>query len=195
MTTSTPEGRKVDREAVARIVDPDAFLSAEEWAVNYPGHNRRSYDPAPEAPHQSSRAIALAKADAILAGWRGQAERLKFVPRGDPGSYQRGYDNGWNAALSALLNAGQAVPGWRTLDSAPRDGTPILACWLLPDRGPLYGVVAWGTAVYGDDLMTAGDEKGWLENDRFVSDPTHWKPTPEPPAMLNAAPPVGEGEE
>jgi hypothetical protein len=55
----------VDREKVARIIAPDAFLSPEEWATAWPGHNRQAYDPR-EAPSIVSREIALSKADAIL---------------------------------------------------------------------------------------------------------------------------------
>lgn len=32
---------------------------------------------------------------------KGAVERLKVRPVGQAGSYQRGYDNGWNAAIDA----------------------------------------------------------------------------------------------
>jgi Lar family restriction alleviation protein len=68
----------------------------------------------------------------------------------------------WNrrAALTAAL----AQPGedWRTIDSAPRDGTRVLGChpnWTAPMT------VQW-----------SGDS--W----RLACPPTHWMPLPPPPS-------------
>lgn len=81
------------------------------------------------------------------------------------------------------LAAARAKPDdrlvWRPIESAPKDGTRILGCWLLTDRAPLFGVVSWG--LEPDHDSWAGSEEGWLENDVCVSGVTHWMLLPEAP--------------
>lgn len=60
---------------------------------------------------------------------------------------------------------------WRPMDSAPRDGTAILA--KLPDSD-LYAVVRFKGGVW----RIAWD--GWIVCDQDT--PTHWQPLPEGPA-------------
>lgn len=56
---------------------------------------------------------------------------------------------------------------WRPIDSAPKDGT-----WILANCGyPLPDVLCWGHY----DLPDA-----WSDGERAYS-PTHWMPIPEPP--------------
>lgn len=79
------------------------------------------------------------------------------------------------AAITAYLAATSQDEGWLLIDSAPRDGTEILACWDAPT--PEYrarGVVFWN----GDEWLTAPGN--WRKS------PTHWRPLP-------AAPPPPEG--
>jgi hypothetical protein len=65
---------------------------------------------------------------------------------------------------------------WQSIDTAPRDGTPVLihlnggmtriACW--KDRG------AFGTGWR--------DPIGHAENAAILGEPLHWMPLPDPPA-------------
>jgi hypothetical protein len=94
----------------------------------------------------------------------------------------------------AALSAVQAVPGWRDIESAPKDGTEILA-W-REDCGPF--MAKWSSA---EELRTMTDkereeldeESRWQE-DWFGGDsemggfrcdgseaPTHWQPLPAAP--------------
>jgi hypothetical protein len=51
---------------------------------------------------------------------------------------------------------------WRTMDSAPRDGTPILT---------------WGPEFFAP-TMNYWHNGGWYD----YGDPTHWQPLPSPPS-------------
>jgi hypothetical protein len=63
---------------------------------------------------------------------------------------------------------------WQTIETAPRDGTPILvvAC----DR---YAVMYFCTEPYGSQYWCLGNHGGMqlVANDKI----THWMPLPEPP--------------
>jgi hypothetical protein len=71
---------------------------------------------------------------------------------------------------------------WRPIETAPRDGTPILACVsgygdeeLWPGRGPI--TVYWGT--YHPNSPGKG---AWRDgNGHRRPHLTHWMPLPEPP--------------
>ena len=69
-----------------------------------------------------------------------------------------------------------ASPGWQPIETAPRDGTAILASGLNHGKGPSrhYSVVEW---------MDFGCESGWYAYKD--SDPhiylTHWMPLPAAP--------------
>jgi hypothetical protein len=68
------------------------------------------------------------------------------------------------------------VPTWRSMESAPKDGTPMLL-----DDGVNCFVASWSTC------NMKGDEKGWVHfalitdwNDYFtVDDPVRWMPIPK----------------
>ena len=75
----------------------------------------------------------------------------------------------YHAALSAQV---QGVAGWQPIETAPKDGSEILALWKrsqIQSNG--YGVVWF-------------EDGSWREFDYecLVSDPTHWMPLPSPPA-------------
>lgn len=60
--------------------------------------------------------------------------------------------------------------GWRTIDSAPKDGTEIL---VLAGEKPFYYLTrwyAWGWVLYP-----------FVSQVRLPYEPTHWMPLPEPP--------------
>lgn len=58
---------------------------------------------------------------------------------------------------------------WRTIESAPKDETPILAIW-SGKLSPIYGIVWF-------------EDGKWHEWDSSVDveGMTHWMPLPEPP--------------
>lgn len=101
------------------------------------------------------------------------------------------------AALRAIEGAGYEIePGWQPIETAPKNGTHILAC--ISDRPfgwrdlkalpPIQTVVHW----YDDP-----DEPGFYTsvNEIAPDNPfsaTHWRPLPAPPAF-DAAPLRGEG--
>ena len=64
---------------------------------------------------------------------------------------------------------GNVVPGWKTIDSAPRDGMMILA--LIKGTPPLMLPVHWRDGCWWDDI-----DRG------FGEAVTHWLPLPLPPA-------------
>jgi len=66
----------------------------------------------------------------------------------------------------AMLAAAPPVDGWQPIETAPRDGTPVLAYW--PGEAAMFGVVMWD----GDD---------WRESEYVWRYPTHWMPLPQPP--------------
>ena len=63
--------------------------------------------------------------------------------------------------------------GWQDIDTAPKDGTPILACC-----GQLKYIVAWGTGTKG--------KYTWNYHTGFGSPVpfhlTHWMPLPDSPS-------------
>ena len=69
------------------------------------------------------------------------------------------------------------VPEWRTIDSAPKDGTQILAFYPYWNGHKNYQVVVhwcgWGNGVW--QISASGG------NIIDGKEPTHWKPLPQPP--------------
>ena len=62
------------------------------------------------------------------------------------------------------------------MDTAPKDGTPILG-WV-----PSYyqGKGAWVVVLWmGEKGMR---DAGWMDNRAWLTKPTHWTPLPSPPA-------------
>jgi len=62
---------------------------------------------------------------------------------------------------------------WQPIDTAPRDGTIVLAA-----QGSTIDTMFWTMSAWADG-------GGWVNNinrsDTYVFDPTHWMPLPEPP--------------
>jgi hypothetical protein len=68
---------------------------------------------------------------------------------------------------------------WQPIETAPKDGTPILAY-----DGGIW--VAWW-------FVTNERIKGWATLDHVIDDPTHWMPLPDPPHMsLKPCPKCGK---
>ena len=99
----------------------------------------------------------------------------------------------WRRLNSALMLAGQRADqpegGWRTIDSAPKDGTDVLLCVWQEDGYGEIDVGSWGfiekSDWYGSDVI------GWLSNYGRIEEPTHWMPLPSSPMNVQRFP---EGE-
>lgn len=70
--------------------------------------------------------------------------------------------------------------GWRTIDSAPKDGTRILLGGAT--AGPTVRIGAWGGGRYLG--ARKGYEQGWIDHPGHSCDPTHWRPLPPPPEAV-----------
>jgi hypothetical protein len=62
---------------------------------------------------------------------------------------------------------------WQPIETAPRDGTEIIAAsiYSVRDRPRVWNV-----------YLTCGDAAGWVTTRGGKAAPTHWMPLPEPPA-------------
>lgn len=111
---------------------------------------------------------ALASADELVAGWPSEH-------RGLVGAV---ISRALTAYLSHTRTASPAPTGWMPIESAPRDGTPILVsglwCGIGPERH--YAVVVWDYETSGGpEWRSCGDLReafGYL---------THWMPLPSAP--------------
>ncbi len=80
---------------------------------------------------------------------------------------------------------------WQTIDSAPKDGTEIIAVhssdYGYQDAATVYG--PWTVAFRGGKWMASWDGSPVIESEGYWGtdhkvpdmDPTHWKPLPPPP--------------
>lgn len=91
------------------------------------------------------------------------------------------------AKVAGLVEALRASQAWQPIETAPRDGTPVLACI---ENSVSY--VAW---------TQNGDAKFWGRQWAFLVDhegsvhtfnPTHWLPLPKPP--LRTQPQASTGD-
>jgi hypothetical protein len=65
---------------------------------------------------------------------------------------------------------------WQPIETAPKDGTRILAyCPNHPDVGSITRVTWWRQAKDGHGFI------GWGEFNEQYWPPTHWMPLPAPP--------------
>ena len=70
------------------------------------------------------------------------------------------------AIMTAITDAGyRIVPGWQPIETAPRDGTNVLAFW----------------SDWGDCGVVRFDRGEWWAMMHDVVTPTHWMPLPAPP--------------
>ena len=68
------------------------------------------------------------------------------------------------------------VSGWRSMDSAPKDGTELYATDYDATE-----IVSWGTGGGGVALHLGGD--GWFSRDGQAFFPACWQPLPKQPAL------------
>jgi hypothetical protein len=109
--------------------------------------------------------------------WGDQAQAIRKMWRGialDAARYLLA-----DAALQLDNEPGVSdATGWRTIDSAPRDGTEIIGGWVDP---------AWVYAIWwrGEDSDAgwwfANEGPGDYNDELICPQPTHWMPLPEPP--------------
>lgn len=110
----------------------------------------------------------MTKDDAIKAieAKRVPEDQRVTIDRAMAGSYNRGLDHAIEA-IRALPDA-----GWRDIESAPKDGTQILAWCVCRETG---------------DAWIAADVAWWKPADHWIGvadgivGPTHWIPLPPPP--------------
>ena len=159
MTTPAPDAR----EALARLIAPKAFAAIDLYIP----HGLRFY--------QAHVAAAATFRDVV------------FSPDGR--AVARAYETA-DAILAAFpALAGEATGGWRAIETAPRDGTPMLAASINHE---VVEVVCWQDGLPSGCLEAILDpdatEEGWVNvgamKDRFYANPlwfTHWMPLPNPP--------------
>jgi hypothetical protein len=106
----------------------------------------------------------------------------------DPAEYADGL---YTTPTGAVIRVEKPDGGWLPIESAPKDGTRILAWGSLLGGEPCAAIVDWCDSIYG-----VSGQGGWLVThdaeayhwEGFI--PTHYRPLPAPPAAL-ATP--GEG--
>jgi hypothetical protein len=85
---------------------------------------------------------------------------------------------------TALLALASSRDGWRTFESAPKDGSYILAV-VAPGRGRHLEYHAGRVFVIRYEGLTRTDHMGWAVYPGFGGasdhDFTHWMPLPPPP--------------
>jgi hypothetical protein len=68
----------------------------------------------------------------------------------------------------------EAGDGWRDIETAPKDGTEILAYF---DKSRFYFILSWGQSMMPDKHFA------WVDDDGVPNGiPSHWRPLPAPPA-------------
>ena len=66
---------------------------------------------------------------------------------------------------------------WQPIETAPKDGTLILA-W----DGCQHDICEWWDgSISGVRGPSERDAGWWIDNDRGEMKPTHWQPLPDPP--------------
>lgn len=86
--------------------------------------------------------------------------------------------------MSTDIDAGSLAEGiilsyWRPIETAPKDGTHILAFRKRTDGGGQISEAWWQREWIGEGYQLGG--RGWCYAD--YSFPTHWMPKPEDPTQ------------
>ncbi|WP_423156485.1 DUF551 domain-containing protein [Stenotrophomonas maltophilia] len=66
------------------------------------------------------------------------------------------------------------APQWQPIETAPKDGTPVLLCCMKPSK---YSRHEPGF------MAVCGYDEGWGAFNRFHFPPTHWQPLPPEPEV------------
>ncbi len=83
------------------------------------------------------------------------------------------------------IRAPAVTHGWRPIETAPKDGTAILAFWKPIGSGPI-------PSCYGITQFVEGRWRNPDEDDDYFIDPTHWTPLPAAPELY--VPVQGSGQ-
>lgn len=118
--------------------------------------------PAPAHPHLTPRLVAVLK-EALRDGWHDE--------HGEPLKDDLEIALGLRAAPCAAV-----THGWRPIETAPKDGTAILAFWKPIGSGPI-------PSCYGITQFVEGRWRNPDEDDDYFIDPTHWTPLPAAPEL------------
>ena len=89
------------------------------------------------------------------------------------------------------LELAKSKEQWRTIESAPRDGTPYLA-W-AEGREVVYTWWAEVESCLGQKKMGYKTLNGFWANFGACINPTHWLPLPAPPPAIPSEPNCGGG--
>ena len=75
---------------------------------------------------------------------------------------------------------------WQPIESAPKDGTIILATWVSS--------LKFYSSKLSNCVLVSWWEDGnqWVDGEMFDYDVTHWMPLPDPPKQKAPAPTSGE---
>lgn len=68
---------------------------------------------------------------------------------------------------------------WQLIETAPKDGTPILTFYADAHGMRRYSIRYWSSGDWGPRSEGWSDEWRQLRKDS----PTHWMPLPEPPSL------------
>lgn len=163
MTVSPIPSLGPTREEIARVIDPRAFMTFRDLC------EERGLD----ADNPPVGVIIMEGIDVPVANRQG--DRDKALAKAD--------------AVLALFPVEAGDVGWRPIDTAPRDGTPILVARptvFLVEEG--WHVVRWDEHPYCDGNAWVCHD-GKQDTPLRGPDPTHWQPLPSPPLA------EGEGHE
>lgn len=70
---------------------------------------------------------------------------------------------------------------WQPIETAPKDGTPILLSCVRDRTGKRCVALAWWDGGMWADAMYWSDADQQFSIPLFVSNTTHWMPLPTPP--------------
>lgn len=90
----------------------------------------------------------------------------------------RHFGGGVEYVRADIADTQRGAGGWKPIETAPKDGTHIMAFW--PD---VWGMDATQTQTWFGPFE-AGGLSGWQTAHEYAdghSTPTHWRPLPEPP--------------
>lgn len=107
---------------------------------------------------------------------------------------------GWKARASLSASA-EVKEGWKPIESAPKNGTPIdLWCGGARITDAYWGRPHHSCGEYGAFCDSCPTYDGWCDMDGYITDreghaPTHWMPRPSAPQPLTSpSVPVGDDE-
>jgi hypothetical protein len=155
------------------IVCPECLEQREEWVDVLEIQQPNAGQPAPSTP--APFAAKLPESAALIARVREAAMNDTPTPLTDAAdaeiqTHQTYWDSKYWHLCDFARSLERQIPRWLPIESAPRDGTPIMLAWPFWSDHP---VVGWWSAKWN----------AWESNVNLNHEepPTHWMPLPEPP--------------